>query len=450
MSKKLLLVAFGLLFLPEMAQAHGIGQVYALPVPLHYYLAGAGAAVALSFFILAIFLKKAAPSEKTDKIIKAIWLNNVVKILQGLSVFLLVLTIATGIIGTQSPLQNFTPAFFWIYFLVGTGVLSLFIGNIWQKINPFKVITDWVYSDSPPRSRKISGAVSIVLLLGLFWLEMVSGVSFVPRMISLVLTVYTLINLLGAKLYANWYEAGEVFSALFSFIGTLAHFRLGENNKSFVVVNETKKLDGRLAPWWILGLATVLLAGTSFDSFKESVLWFHWLKVLGLEATKFPETIAIILAPLPFLFSYLLAVWLMKLLVGKQYKTAILAQQFVWSLIPIAFGYALAHNFSLTIVTAPQMLAIISDPFGFGWNLFGTVGLVGKNLLLGAKMVWFVEIGFVILAHIVGVWYAHVLATNIFKNSKLALKSQVPIVLLMVGYTVMTLWLLSQPLVIAK
>jgi hypothetical protein len=127
-----------------------------------------------------------------------------------------------------------------------------------------------------------------------------------------------------------------------------------------------------------------------------------------------------------------------------------LAKQFVWSLIPIAFGYTLAHNFSLFIVTAPKLLALISDPFGFGWNLFGTAGYIQKELLLGAEVIWFVEIGFIILAHVAGVVYAHVLALNIFKDPKLALKSQYPMILLMVGYTIMTLWLISQPLVVAK
>jgi hypothetical protein len=93
------------------------------------------------------------------------------------------------------------------------------------------------------------------------------------------------------------------------------------------------------------------------------------------------------------------------------------------------------------------MLAILSDPFGYGWNLLGTADASRTALLLGAKMVWFIEIGFVILAHVFGVLYAHILAVNIFKDGKAALRSQYPMALLMVGFTIFTLWLLSQPLV---
>ena len=449
MKRFVLSIAAGVGLLPSLASAHGIGQVYALPVPLQYYLLGAGLTVAVSFFVLSIFFNKKNAGDLVDKEVPVGWLSFIVVILKVVAVLLLLLTIATGVFGTQSALKNFAPVFFWIYFLIGGGVLSILIGNIWEKINPWKTISDWVNERQP--SKQISGALGIILLLGLFWFELVSGQSFVPRAIGFALALYTLANLIGSLFYENWYKDAELFSVFFGFVGKLAHFRIGQDSKSILRVNENRKLSGNPAAWWTLGIASILLAGASFDSLKETVMWFKWLKALGFASTSMTApTIGILLAPLPFLLLYLLAVWIMKQLVGKEYTMLDLAQRFVWSLIPIAFGYTLAHNFSLTIVTAPQMLAIVSDPFGLGWNLFGTASLAQSNLILGAKMVWFIEIGFVILAHIFGVWYAHVLATNIFKDSKAALKSQYPMMVLMVLFTIMTLWLLSQPLVVAK
>jgi hypothetical protein len=147
---------------------------------------------------------------------------------------------------------------------------------------------------------------------------------------------------------------------------------------------------------------------------------------------------------------YFLAIWMMKKLLANEFSIRELAGQFAWSLIPIAFGYILAHNFSLFIVTAPKMLALISDPFGSGWNLFGTAQWGSTDLILGAKFVWFIEITLVILAHIIGVVYAHILAVNIIKNPKLVVKSQIPMGLLMVAFTITTLWLLSQPLILQR
>lgn len=448
-SMKKILTAFIIVsaFVPTMASAHGIGQVYALPVPLKFYLLGAGLTVAVSFFVLSVFLKKAKAGEQANREISAPWIKPLITVAKVIAFLLLLVTIATGIVGSQNATRNFAPVFFWIYFLLGMGVLSLVLGNIWDKVNPWKFMSDYI--NERESSRIVSGIVGAVLLLSLFWLELVSGNSFVPRIIGMSLVVYTLVNIVASLFYKNWYKDGELFSVLFGFIGNLAHFQFGSNNKSIIIINENNKLIGTPVPWWTLGTASILLAGASFDSLKETVMWFQWTKVFGLSGVdKISGTIGLLLAPLPFLLLYMLAIWIMKQLVGKEYKTIALAKQFVLSLVPIAFGYTLAHNFSLTIVTAPRMLALISDPFGFGWNLFGTARYIQTDLLLGAKMVWFIEIGFVILAHIFGVWYAHVLATNIFKDPKQALKSQYPMMILMVGFTIMTLWLLSAPLVV--
>lgn len=436
--------------LPTSVYAHGIGEVYALPVPLKYYLLGAGLAVALSFFILALFLNKKT-NQGQDQLVVTRWISGIITVSKVISVLLLLLTIFTGIFGRQNPTENFAPVFFWIYFLLGTGILSLIIGNFWDKINPWKIITSWAFSDNRSVVNNIPGALGVILLLTLFWWELVSGFSFIPRAVGMVLAIYTVVNLVLARLYSDWYQKGELFSVLFGFIGQIAHFRIGDDNRSVMVVNESKKLNGDLASWWVLGIASVLLAGASFDSLKESVMWFDWVKALGFSASSnLAETIGLVLSPIFFLLTYLFASWVVKKLVGSGYDTLSIARQFVFSLIPIAFGYTLAHNFSLFIVTAPQLLAILSDPFGYGWNLFGTAEYTQQSLILGAKMVWFIEIGFIILAHIFGVIYAHVIALNVFKDSKLALRSQYPFVLLMVGYTVLTLWLLSQPLVIGS
>jgi hypothetical protein len=327
-------------------------------------------------------------------------------------------------------------------------VLHVCIGNLWQHINPWKIISDYILSDLDAKQRYISGVVGVVLLLGLFWWELVSGTSFVPRIVGVVLLIYTVINVLMSLRYRNWYKEGELFSVLFGFVGTLAPFRLTDEGNGIVHTKVQNKLSGTPASVWTLGIAAVMLAGASFDSIKESVMWFNWLKALGFASSStLAGTFGVILAPLPFLAAYLLACWIMNKLVGGKQSTWLLARQFVWSLIPIAFGYTLAHNFALVIVQAPQMLAILSDPFGYGWNLFGTADASRTALLLGAKMVWFIEIGFVILAHVFGVLYAHILAVNIFKDGKAALRSQYPMALLMVGFTIFTLWLLSQPLV---
>ena len=442
-----LILGISFLFFPVQVFAHGVGQVYNLPIPLKYYLGSAGLAVAFSFFIFALFVN--GRNESQAKIFNVKWLPLILKALGFLAVASVFLAMAAGLVGANNSSNNIAPIFFWVIFILGFGILSLFVGNIWDKLNPWKTLTDLFGIKSG--KRRISIWLGVVLVLLLYWFELSSGTSFVPFAIGGFLLGYTLLNFLALYFFGNWYQEGELFSVFFGFIGSLAYFRIGDNNQSFEYLPLNKRLFQN-ANWPLVGLAAVLLAGTSFDSFKETVVWFKILDFLGfIYSTKLiflANTLGIILAPLPFLGFYLLLIWTMSKLTGFGFSN--LAKQFAFSLVPIAFGYTLAHNFSLVIVTFPQFLGLLSNPFGFGWDLFGTVHLITANLILGAKYIWFIEIGFVVLAHIAGTFFAHVIASKIFTDKRKILLSQLPALALMVGFTVTTLWLLAQPLVVSK
>lgn len=104
---------------------------------------------------------------------------------------------------------------------------------------------------------------------------------------------------------------------------------------------------------------------------------------------------------------------------------------------------ALGAALSLALFLAS---ASVVDAFGWGWNLFGTAEF-SSSLIVGARTVWFTELGLVVLAHIGGVWMAHRIAIRRYRHTTVGATSQYPLMLLMVGFTVFTLWLLSQPLV---
>ena len=102
-----------------------------------------------------------------------------------------------------------------------------------------------------------------------------------------------------------------------------------------------------------------------------------------------------------------------------------LTRQFVYSLVPIALVYAVAHYFSLLVIQGQFVLPLASDPFGYGWSLFGSLGEIGAG-------------------HIAGLAIAHDRAVSLFRARDSALRSQYAMLALMVVYTVGGLWLLSQ------
>lgn len=455
MRKKIGILIFLVLFvfiLPSVSNAHGIGQLYALPIPLSYYLLAAASAVAISFFLAAIFIRSYS-NTKTATVRKPIELpRQVIVLLKAISVGLLTLCIFSGVFGNQDPTRNFTPVFFWVYFLIGMTILSIFVGNIWDVLNPWKTLSSLI---SEPSSkvvkRDISSSVGLILILSLYWLELISGVSFVPRLLGIIIAVYTVVNLIASEMFRNWYEEGELFSLLFSFIGSFAPWRIHETKASPPIKFEFEEKYLRPVGFSKLYLAAILLAGTSFDSFKETALWSNITSGLGLIFPSMTlDTLALFISPLPFLIFYYLVIWIASIVTKNYGKVQELSLTFVWSLVPIAFGYSLAHSFSLTVVTLPRMYRLLSDPFGFGWNLFGTAGFRETAVVLGARNIWLIEICFVVAAHIAGVWVAHRIAAKYFKSEGLVLKSQIPLMILMIGFTIVTLWLLSQPLVISK
>jgi hypothetical protein len=123
------------------------------------------------------------------------------------------------------------------------------------------------------------------------------------------------------------------------------------------------------------------------------------------------------------------------------------ARIFVLSLVPIAIAYHLAHYMSYLLLAGQLIIPLASDPFGFGWNLFGTAAYTIDISVIDAKSVWFLAVGAIVAGHIAAVYLSHVMALRSYPDSRSATRSQYPMMILMVGYTMTSLWILSQPVV---
>jgi hypothetical protein len=121
-----------------------------------------------------------------------------------------------------------------------------------------------------------------------------------------------------------------------------------------------------------------------------------------------------------------------------------LVPDFVLSLVPIAFAYLVAHYFSLFVIQGQFMLSLISDPFGHEWDLFGTVDFAPNLAIVSPETIWYVQVISLTVGHVAGLAIAHDRAVALFQNRGDALRSQYPMLALMVLYTVGGLWLLSQ------
>jgi hypothetical protein len=149
---------------------------------------------------------------------------------------------------------------------------------------------------------------------------------------------------------------------------------------------------------------------------------------------------------LAFALAYLFFCALMRAMGGSA-AFADIAGYFVLTLIPISIAYHIAHYLSYFLLAGQLIIPLVSDPFGWGWDLFGTANYKMDIGIVTAKFVWYLSVTTIVLGHLIAVFLAHVMALRAFPTIRAALLSQIPMMVLMVGYTRISLWILSQPVV---
>jgi hypothetical protein len=312
-----------------------------------------------------------------------------------------------------------------------------------------------------------------VVLFGFFaWFELIVETAKVPGTLATAILIYSGITWLGMAAFGRevWLARGEAFSLAFGVLGRFAPVdRPGRDCP-----------DGRPSHWYLRpyagGLITkrpcclsmtvfvlLMLSTVTFDGFKETPLhaglleWiaseplFHPLLLklhdLGFDLIGVLDTVMLGLSPLLFLLVYLGFSWLAKEVSDSELPVMQIAGLFVFSLVPIAIAYHLAHYLSYLLIAGQLMIPLASDPFGIGWDIFGTAGHAIDIGIVGAKFVWYTAVTAIVVGHVFAVGVAHFVALRLFATPGAALKSQYPFLILMVGYTMLSLWILSQPIV---
>ncbi|MDQ3856622.1 MAG: hypothetical protein M3281_09555, partial [Chloroflexota bacterium] len=101
----------------------------------------------------------------------------------------------------------------------------------------------------------------------------------------------------------------------------------------------------------------------------------------------------------------------------------------------------------LLLIQGQQIVPLLSDPFGWGWNLLGTADYRTNSRFIGAAFVWYSQVAAIVAGHVLAVYLAHVVSLRLLRSSRRALRSQYPMLVLMVLYTVTSLWIISQPII---
>jgi polyferredoxin len=478
------------------ALAHGFGPTYDIPIPLWLYLYGAAAAVVLAFVPLALFSRKERDADAPyrypcfdlfrDRFLRTLLTSRLlVGGLRLLSVMLFFLVVIAGLVGLQSGF-NFVPTFVWVTWWVGLSFFTALVGNVWPLVNPWRIMFDWAeglarrlgYRDGlelgEPYPEALGVWPAVGLYVGFVWVENVFSGSYVPRNIALFALAYTLVTLYGMAFFGKetWLRRGEVFSVFFGLLGRFAPTEVRVKNQNVCRGCDGCEAGGRcvdcyecfalaapderelnLRPPAIgLGLpervppggatfVIVVLAGVTFDGLLQTPLWLEIVRL-----TPVTQTLGVILLPALIFCIYLGFVQLSRIFGGGR-DFGRFAAAYAFSLVPIAIAYQMAHYYTYLLIQGQMIISLVSDPFGWGWDLFGTADFEPRYGIVGAGFVWYSQVALIVVGHVIAVYLAHSISLRLLRDPGRAFRSQIPMLVLMVLYTITSLWILAQPIV---
>ena len=453
-----IIILIQILLIPN-AYAHGFGSKIDLPIPGYLYWFGGGAAVIASFAIISLFVRSKAHDDsyrtynlRNVGIVDALYRNkSLLNVFKVISVSLLILTILTGVLGSQFPVKNFAPTFVWVVWWGGFIWLHILFGDSWNFVNPWKNIFELIKFDEKPLRQypdKLKSWPAFGFFLIFAWIELVYPTPAHPQFLGNIIFVYSIIVLAGMRVFGKdkWLENCEPFTVFFNFVSSFSATRVTSDGKILLRPIASGLLDARYR-FDQLCFLILILSVVSFDGLISTLFWYD---VIGIDAfggsgrydVIYVNTAGIIVSFLAFFSIFYSFVAISRAITKSDITTLDLAQKFVPALLPISIVYHLAHYSAYFFLNGQLIIKLISDPFGFGWDIFGTSSYEIVRTI-DFILLWNYQVVVIVIGHILSVYIAHRISLRVFKDGKKSIMSQAPILLLMVGYTILGLWLLS-------
>jgi hypothetical protein len=387
------------------------------------------------------------------------------RILLGLlSVGLLLLLWLAALFGAPDAGDNLAPLFVWIIFWVGLVPLVVLFGNLWSVLSPWRAVADAVawawrtagrsWEPAAPYPVALGRWPAVGLLFAFATLELAYPRSLEPRTLALAIVVYSWITWAGMLLFGRrpWLENGEAFHVYFGLLSLISPFAVQERQgrRTIVVRPPLAGLTRRQEVPGTIAFVAVMLGSVAFDGLSRTNWWTDRLYDLqssylvaspgkaDLIETGF-NLLGLLVAVLALGLLFLAAVRAAQLVAGDRKD---LGGAFVTSLIPIALAYNVAHYFTALVNDGQFGIVLASDPFGKGWDLFGTADFAPTRFD-SPNGIWYVQVGVLVVGHVLGLALAHDRAVAMWGSARTALRTQYAMLVLMVLYTCTGLWLLS-------
>lgn len=423
---------------------HGLGSRQDLPLPFELVLLGAALALLLSFGALVLAWRRprytlagglALPG--LTRVVDASVTRTVLRLLALALYGWMALALWFGQDRVTNPIFGFV--FVWLW--VGLVPLSLMLGSIWRITNPLATLARFALARrgalrplSESAWKRIGIVPGVVTLLGFAWLELVQPDNNTLPVLRWWALAWFVGVVGGAVIFGErWVRATDPFEVFAERIATLSPWQRVDG--VLHLVNPLRHACTAATPRGTAAVTATLLGITAYDSFTSTTIWVGWVQTSSL-----PRTVWGTLGLLG-----------MTLLVGGAFALAARATAAGWtdrlaaSLVPIVVGYNFAHYLSLLVLEGQRTAILASDPLGLGWNVFGTAELgVNTGIFDYPQTVAVIQLCAIVLGHLLGVLIAHD-RSLVALNGRRVVVGQLPMLVLMVGYTVAGLVLLFSP-----
>ena len=481
------------LAMPGPVAGHAIGGTFQLPVPLWLYLAGAGTAVAASFVITTLATRTAGTGRSYNTMPVPAGLAGIAR--PGLRLLGLLWwygAIVVGfVVGDISPLPA---VLLWIGIWVGLPIVAVVTGNPWPSLSPFRTTfaaLDWLARRIgaerldlglryPP---SLARWPAVLLLACGFWAELILPGGEVAITVALLMTGYTLLTLGGMLMFGQiaWLRHAELFEVELGWFGRIGPIVRRSRSADLCascaegcdpercldcpecsVAAEDGDRVAELRPW-IVGLADVgrpgwsdvafivlALAGVTYDGMRETaigaflfdILYPPVASILGPTSPTtflFVETLQLATVFVVFIAAFVMVAAVTHVLSDARTRGPLGAQagRYAATLLPIAGGYLIAHYLTLVLQGIVWLPSLIADPL---------MSLAPQLDAIPVVAIWYLSVAAIVGGHIAGIVIAHRLALHDAPGR--ATVAGLPMVALMVGYTVLSLWIIAAPIVV--
>ena len=441
-------LAGAFMLLPGAAFACALPPLVILTLPTGHYIAGAAVTVAVTALMGAM-------ADRLPRMAAVEVLYRRVFVPVSLSSYLSFLCfyglVLVGIFGARDPMHNLMTLVFWTGVWIVLPIGSVLFGNLWRSINP------WT---APVRMARLllgrSGSAglsrfghwpAVVLYAGFAWFQIVSLSPDDPYELALLAAAYwLLIFTLAVAEGEDWLEQGEFLTVFMGYLAKVAPFWLEiRGNRAHLIRGWPGTQILAMPPMSSSAMAfiTLTLAALTFDGLAETFWWQaiigeNPLEPTGRSAVMVENTLGLIAVWVLTVATIWAVVRAGQIIGGKRFAPG----PVMLSFLAIAAGYHAAHYFVTLLTVGQYTLAALNDPLFRGDELLGLPPFyVSFGFLTDARimpLIYAVQFAAILGAHILAV----LLALRLVGPETRA-TAHLPMTALMVGYTVLGLWLLS-------